>query len=351
MSRRNRSRILFVLILVLFVVSNFYRLPYYVQKAGTARELQQMIEVEGGYKNEGKLMLTTVRMGQANIYTYALAKFKKYEDLIPIEEVRPEEESEEEYHVRQLYNMEHSKHNAIQMAYRKANKPYHFTYKGVYVLHVKKDMPAADILKAGDRITKLDGHKFTSSEQFINYLKDKQAGDVVKVTFIRKDKEQTKEIKLSRFDHFDEERVGLGIGLVDDRELSSDPPVKLESEEIGGPSAGLMFSLEIYNQLTKKDYTHGYQIAGTGTISPEGEVGRIGGIHLKVIAADKAGADIFFAPDDEIDETMKKQFPGMVSNYEEALATAKEIGTDMKIIPVKTFDDAIAYLESLEEGK
>ena len=57
-----------------------------------------------------------------------------------------------------------------------------------------------------------------------------------------------------------------------------------------------MFSLEIYNQLTEDDLTRGYKIAGTGTIASNGEVGEIGGIHQKVIAADKAGAEIFFAP-------------------------------------------------------
>ena len=63
--------------------------------------------------------------------------------------------------------------------------------------------------------------------------------------------------------------------------------VTVNTDEIGGPSAGFMFSLEIYNQLTEDDLTRGYNIAGTGTIAPNGKVGEIGGIHQKVIAADK----------------------------------------------------------------
>ena len=85
----------------------------------------------------------------------------------------------------------------------------------------------------------------------------------------------------------------MGIGLVDDKELIVDPEVTVQTDEIGGPSAGFMFSLEIYNQLTKEDLTKGYKIAGTGTISPDGTVGRIGGIEQKIVAADKAGAEIF----------------------------------------------------------
>jgi PDZ domain-containing protein len=99
-----------------------------------------------------------------------------------------------------------------------------------------------------------------------------------------------------------------------------------------------MFSLEIYNQLNKEDYTKGYQIAGTGTIDPDGTVGPIGGIEQKIVAADKAGAEIFFAPNVK---------GGKDSNYPAAVKTARDIHSKMKIVPVDTFDDAINYLNKL----
>ena len=136
--------------------------------------------------------------------------------------------------------------------------------------------------------------------------------------------------------------MGIGIGLVDDKDLIVHPEVTVHSDEIGGPSAGFMFSLEIYNQLTKEDLTKGYKIAGTGTISSDGTVGKIGGIEQKVVAADKAGAEIFFAPNgnDEKD-----------SNYHHAILTAKDIHSNMEIVPINTFDEAIDYLEKLEMKK
>lgn len=70
-----------------------------------------------------------------------------------------------------------------------------------------------------------------------------------------------------------------------------------------------MFTLEIYEQVTGKNLRHGKQIAGTGTINSEGEVGRIGGIDKKVASADKAGVEIFFAPDDTISDDVKKEYP------------------------------------------
>ncbi len=76
-------------------------------------------------------------------------------------------------------------------------------------------------------------------------------------------------------------RVGIGVSIVTERELVVDPKVKINSHEIGGPSAGLMFTLEIYNQLVEEDLTKGHEIAGTGTINEKGEVGPIGGINQK----------------------------------------------------------------------
>lgn len=88
-------------------------------------------------------------------------------------------------------------------------------------------------------------------------------------------------------------KPGIGIVLVEDKDVKTNPEVKINTEQIGGPSAGLMFSLEIYNQLVEEDITKGYRIAGTGMISSDGTVGPIGGIEQKIVAADREGAEIF----------------------------------------------------------
>src|SRR5690625_5386349 len=112
-----------------------------------------------------------------------------------------------------------------------------------------------------------------------------------------------------------------------------------DSGNIGGPSAGLMFSLEMYDQLTEEDITKGYKIAGTGEIDYEGNIHRIGGIDKKVVAAHRAGIDLFFAPS----ENGKSD-----SNYIVAKHTAESLDTDMEIIPVETFDDALEYLDEMD---
>lgn len=336
MKRKIWARSFFVLALLVLVTS-FIQLPYYVSKPGMAKELEPIIEVENGDNATGSFMLTTIRMGKANIYTYLWAKWQKYQHIYPIEDIRREDETDREYQLRQLYLMDNSKQSAIEVAYQHAGLEVNYNYQGVYVLNIMEGMPAEGKLEASDRVTKVDGQSFQSSEQFIDMVSSKSEGDSISLTFERNGEERETDIELQKIAATG--KAGVGITLVDDKEISVDPEVAIDTSEIGGPSAGFMFSLEIYNQLVQGDITRGYEIAGTGTIAPDGTVGRIGGIDQKIVAADNAGADIFFAPNENNSDK---------SNYKEAVKTAKDIDTDMKIIPIDTFDDAVKYLEDLE---
>lgn len=337
-----------VIMTIIMVASSFYYLPYYVTKPGSAHELDPIVHVENGYQDDGELMLTTVRMGRANIYAYLMASLRKYEYIFPVDEIRSPHESDEEYNLRQLQLMNNSQSHAIEVAYKKAGKPYKYNYKGIYVLNIYPSMPAEDVLKPGDRITAIDGQSFQSSQEFIDYVSGKAKGDKVEITYVRNKSKEIETIPLEAFPDVPD-KVGLGITLSDDKEIMTDPPVKLETEEIGGPSAGLMFSLEIYDQLTEDDLAKGHRIAGTGTISEDGEVWRIGGIEQKIIAADKAGAEYFLAPDETITKDMKEKYPDLESNYIAAKRTAEDIGTDMKVVPVRSFEEAIAFLETIDK--
>lgn len=341
MSRKTYVRT-FLVVAILLIASALYSLPFYVSKPGMAKELEPIIEVSGGDEAKGSFMLTTVRMGRANIYSYMMAKWSKYQELYPEASIRSEDETDEEYNIRQLHLMDGSKNNAIKIAYEKAGKEVEYEYLGVYVLDVLKGMPAAKELKAGDQIIQVDDVKFKSAQEFMDYINEKKAGDEVKIVYKREETEKTAVLSLQPFEN-DPNRVGIGISLDDNRRVNTKPAIAIDSEHIGGPSAGLMFSLEIYNQLTKGDLTSGYDIAGTGTMSDDGTVGPIGGIQQKIVAADKSGAEIFFAPNEN---------GAAGSNYEDALIAAKDIDTDMKIVPVDNFEDAVAYLTKLNgKGK
>lgn len=203
---------------------------------------------------------------------------------------------------------------------------------------IVKGMPADHVLQVGDRIIQVDGKQVATAEQLMEYVRQKKKGDQITITWKRNGKKQTATLSLASFPQAPT-KVGLGLSPMTDYDVETDPPVQIDSEKIGGPSAGLMFSLEIYNQLVEEDITKGHKIAGTGTMNMKGEVGPIGGISQKVVAAAEAGADVFFAPNEK---------GAKDSNYREAVKTAKKIGTTMKIVPVDTFGDALRYLQTLQ---
>src|SRR4051812_40805365 len=181
MKGKKKVRYLLWIAFILLAIS-FYYLPYYVSKPGMAKELGPIIEVEDGYDEKGNFMLTTVRMGRANIYSYMMAKFSDYQELYPMDEIKGKDETDEEYNVRQLHLMDSSKSAAIEVAYKKADIPIEYQYNGVYVLTVVPEMPADGKLKPADRVFKVDELEFNSSTEFIDYVSGKKAGEIIHLT-------------------------------------------------------------------------------------------------------------------------------------------------------------------------
>lgn len=328
-----------ILFLLVFAFIAFYPLPYYITSPGDARELDPIISVQDGDEDEGVFMLTTVSVGTANIPQYIWAKMSDYREVIPAEEIRGEDETDEEYNQRQLQMMEDSQHAATIVAYQEAGKKVDIKYHGVYVTGIMSGMPAEDKLKVGDKIVAVDSNPVMETKKLLDVLAPKKAGDQVDLTILRGDKKMDISLNIEQFPkkYIQDEGPKAGLGItspVADVSIETDPKVKIDTSQIGGPSAGLMFTLEILDQLRDDDLTHGKRIAGTGTMDLQKNVGPIGGIQQKIVAADEAGAEIFFAPVEG-------------NNYKDAVKAQKDIGSKMKIVPVKTLDDALNYLEKL----
>lgn len=340
----NWLKVIFAL-LILYVVF-LQPIPFYIEKPGGAFGLDAMVEIDDKFSDKaGDFYITTVGIQQATPFT-ALSSILPFRDLRNEKELFGEIEDFEEYDTIQQFYMDSSINTAIQVAFEAADRSYELNYEGVYVLQVVEESDFKNTLQVGDTVTSVDGRTFQSSYEFIDYVSTKEVGDEVTVEFKRDEqlKETSGELIL-----LDTGVPGLGIGLVDRSTISTQPPITIHAGAIGGPSAGLMFSLQVYNQLLDGNLRDDYKIAGTGSLSPDGTVGRIGGIEKKVVAADKEGAAYFFAPDDEVTDELKAVYPKARSNYEEAVDAAQGIKTDMEIIPVKTFSDAIEFLEELEK--
>ncbi|MGO3912566.1 SepM family pheromone-processing serine protease [Enterococcus viikkiensis] len=340
------KRLVVIFLALVVIACIIVPIPYYIEEPGDTINLKELITVNGKEdERKGSFSLTSVGIRRATVFTALKSKVEPFHEIISANDLTGGA-SDAEYMQIQKFNMETSQNFAIEQALKLADKPYEMIYKGVYVLGVEDNSNFADKISVGDTVTKADGKTFTSSEEFMNYVKSQKVGQKMKVTFIHdgKTKEATEKlIKLPT-----DKKPGIGITLTDHTEINSQDKVKIDAGNIGGPSAGLMFTLEIYEQLIGKDLRHGEKIAGTGTINPDGEVGRIGGIDKKVASAAASNNKIFFAPNDEITKEMKKVQPGIKSNYEEAKAAAKKLDTDMKIVPVKKVQDALDYLAKMK---
>ena len=343
---KNRKFVSWFILILVTVLGLVIPLPYYIEAPGSAVQLSELIEVNNKVDdNPGSFMLTTVAIRKATPLTY-FTKYLPFHDGVTEKELFGMTASSEEYDNLQKYYMESSINAAIELAYKTANEPYKLTYKGIYVMSVLPESNFSGKLLVGDTVVALDGITFKSSIEFIDYVKNRAPGAKITVTYQRDG--QTKTISAPLIEIQQTKMTGLGISLVDHTSIETDIPVSIDSDKIGGPSAGFMFALQIYTQLTHQNLRSGHEIAGTGTILSDGTIGRIGGINKKIVAASKEGATIFFAPDDSIDPTIKKNYPNLQSNYLEALKAAEKIDTKMKIVPVKKFQDAIDYLNQLK---
>lgn len=330
--------VMIALAILLFPLSN-----YYIEVPGTTENVAPMVKVDGknNDKEEGGFYLTTVQIGKANLAGIIRSKLSPFADIYTAKELMGTS-SNEDYNRMSMFYMENAQNMAIYQAFKLANKPFDLQYKGVYVLEVTGDSTFKNELHVADTLTKVNGKEFKSSKELIDYVGGQKVGDEVKITFLDSGQEKEATGKIIKLKNG---KNGIGISLVDRTEVKSTPEVTIDAGAIGGPSAGLMFTLETYEQIIGENLRNNRQIAGTGTIENDGSVGRIGGIDKKIATASKSGAKIFFAPDDEITSDMKKADPKIKSNYQEALDAAKKLKTDMKIIPVKNVEDALKYLK------
>ena len=239
--------------------------------------------------------------------------------------------------------METSQNMAKYQGLKTAGKKIELNYLGVYVLTVTDNSTFKGILNIADTVTSVNDKSFESSKEMVEYVNSQNLGDKVKVTYEEDGQIKSAEGKIITLENG---KNGIGIGLIDRTEVTSDVPIQFSTAGIGGPSAGLMFSLSIYTQIAEPTLRNGRIVAGTGSIDRDGNVGDIGGIDKKVVAASKKGATVFFAPNNPVTEETKKANPYAKNNYDTALEAAEMIKTDMKIVPVKTLQDAIDYLKN-----
>jgi Lon-like protease len=296
---------------------------------------KELITIEGRetYPTSGHLQLTTVRVsgGPGSPRMDLLRAMRGWIDpqvaVVPIDSVYPPDETAEEIEQRTAEEMQLSQQDATAAALRALDVP---VTTEVAVGSVIKDAPAEGKLKAGDVIIRVDDVPAVSPQAVRDAVRSKQPGDTV--TFVvRRDGEEI-DVPIVTEPSSNGADVAV-VGIAPVNAYSFPFTVRIELDDVGGPSAGLMFALGIYDKLTPGELTGGRFIAGTGEIDADGDVDPIGGIQQKLIAAREAGATVFLTP---------------ASNCAEAL---RAVPDGLRLVRVETFDDAVQALEHIRFGE
>lgn len=323
----------------------FLPIPYFIERPGSAVVINDRVEVGGRTDDSAsQYMLTTIEVFRATPFS-SLFQFLPYHSGVSEDDMLGSYDNYDDYRTLQQYYMDYSIDTAKAAAFNAADLPYEIEYEGVYVMSVSPDSNFYEKLEMGDSISQVNGESFENTDEFIDHISQQSVGDLVTLTVIRDG--ETSEVSGELILIEETGNPGIGITLVTQSSVTTSPEVSIDAGNIGGPSAGMMFSLQVYKLLVE-DFDSDLVVAGTGTIAENGDVGRIGGIDKKVVAAHEEGAAVFFAPDDEIDSQALEDYPELQSNYETALETAEDIGTDMQIVPVEHISDAIDFLNTVD---
>lgn len=311
---------------LLVPIPAFYRfLP------GPTSDTETLVEVEGAstYSSEGELLLTTVRVDtEVTFFEYVVTLFDSDKDIVQKEDITGGGSLKDLQRQSRLDMLE-SKRNAEEVALAALGLGK-IDGEGARVVDTLPDTPAAGSLQPGDLIIAIDDRPVETTCNVHDLVASHAIGDAVDLTVRRNGHRETIDLQTAP-NPTDPTSSFLGIRMRDvNYAFHTSVEVKIQTGDIGGPSAGIMLALAVYDQLTPDDLTEGQTIAGTGEIGRCGDIAPIGGIVQKIAAAKREGATVFLSP---------------VGNFEDAEAAA---GDDLEVVSIATFDDALEYLEGID---
>jgi len=332
----HQSRKLLIGFLLLFIplmVISFYKIDYSFTAPGFNDEINYFIVIEDGYDSNSTFMTTSVIvMDRITITQYLLGKI---ESNVTVEEFP---EIYKDLDLDDLNTMGYLMKDdslATSLIVGVENAGFNITYETYLTIYMTLDFLTSDSLELGDKILEVNGS--TDLETTIDEL---ECGSTVEFKILRGTEEM---IVHADKNIQDDGSCPMGIYLYDFTEiLDSDIEYSFIDNNTGGPSGGLMQALYVYYELTESDFEFGLRVAGTGTIDPLGNVGPIGGVRQKIITASLNNIDVFFIPhlSDDADD-----------NYIEALEVYNTLDTDMELVGVSSFLEALEYLQALEGGE
>jgi Lon-like protease len=288
---------------------------------------KQVVRIEGiqTHATSGHLNMTTVSQRDDLTLGEALKLWLSgQEQLVPRDLIYPPGKSRDEVDKANNADFKNSEDSAAYAALGYLKYP-----PAVTVAKITEPGPSAGKLKTGDAIDMVDGTPVANIEQFTTLLKNTKPGQVVTIDYRRKN-EPAGVAQVTLGTNKDRQYGFMGVSVLDAPWASF--VVDFNLANVGGPSAGLMFSLAVVDKLTTGELAGSMFIAGTGTISIDGKVGQIGGITHKMVAARAAGATVFLVP---------------AKNCPEA---ASDNQTGLSLVKVETLSQAVEALHTITSG-
>ena len=317
--------------------------PYVIDNPGPTYDTLGVVETSQGelelititgeetFPTTGELRLTTVtRTGNPDSlpgwFDVMAGWFDPTRTVIPVDVAYPPGVTAESNREAAAIEMQTSQQEAIAAALTYVGIPYS-SY--LVVNQALEDGPSEGILEPDDVIVSASGQIITTVTQLREIIAESGVNKPFAIVIQRAGVEEEHEV-IPRMSEGPERMPMIGILVSGRYEFPLDVDIALEN--VGGPSAGLMFGLGIVEKLTADDLAAGSVIAGTGTLTASGEVGSIGGVRHKMHGALNDGADIFLAP--------AGNCPDIIGHIPDGL----------RVIPVATLDEAVESLLALHAG-
>ena len=328
------SALLFV---ALAAVVSLVPVPFVSWSAGATVNLfepddgQPRVDIQGitTYPTTGQLRLTTVSVTRADskltLPEALLSYWLSAREVLPRDAVFPAGASVDDIRAREAQMMDTSQSAAVAAGLRAAGKK---VVEYPMVVGVSNGSPADGRLKPGDFILRVDNKVVNTTEAVRAAINAHQVGDAIMFTVLR-ERQQHNETITSVASNADPTTPVVGINLTVGYFYAPSVTFRI-SGDIGGPSAGLVFALAVYDAITPDNLIDGRSVAGTGTITGDGTVGGIGGIQEKVAGAEAAGSTVFLVP---------------AVNC----ADVRGLATAVRLVRVATLAEAIEALNALED--
>lgn len=323
------------------VVLATMRLPYVMLSPGGARSVQPLVEVSqkpGGPAvhvdpaSDDLLYLTvSTSVNPSGI----LVLRGLLDDSVEVDPSKPflGTQTSDENRRLNLALMTDSQDKARKVALEKLGYTVTSTEHGAFIEDVDPSYPAASVLKPGMTVVGADGKKVGSSEDLAAAIKAHRPGDKISLEVVRLGEDDTETVLAELGARPDDPKAPL-LGVILHDRVSYDFPVRIDIDtgEVGGPSAGLAFTLAILDRMTPGSLTGDHRVAVTGTIELDGSVGPVGGVQFKTQAAIEQGAKLMLVPPDELQEARTAAHGRLqvkaVRSLDEALAALEAFGGD-----------------------